>query len=106
MNKIDARDNWFPSVDRAIASGDIRAFGTRRQAEEAAQLYGWGNRVIRCERRCENVWLVGVVDFQPEEVAGITKDVFRVPLLRYNEGEGGVKYQPVVKFYLPRNAPL
>jgi len=103
ITKINTKDSWFPSIDKAIESGCIRTFGTQRQAIEAATSVGWGKRAIKTERRFERVWIVGTIDFQPDETAGVVSDVLRVPLLKYVTGDDGVKYQPVITFKLPRS---
>ena len=88
--------DWFPSLSSVVENGIIRRFLTQKMAIEASHKYGWGNRIIRVERRFERVWLVGAIDFQPEEIAGVTTDVLRLPLLHYETGEDGIQYQPVL----------
>jgi hypothetical protein len=100
MKKIKSK-GWFPDLDKAISSGDIKAFGSSTQAQEAAIKYGWGKNVIKVERRFEYVYIVGTLDFQPDVEFGVETQPLRVPLLRYDKGEDGIKFQPVVKFKQP-----
>lgn len=93
---------WFPNIDNAIADGVIPAFGTQEMAIEAASKYGWGRKILRVDRRFERIYIVGVLDFQPRDIAGVTVDTLRVPLLRWETGYDGIKYNPVVEFRKPR----
>jgi hypothetical protein len=95
---LNANDDWFPKLDTAIGERAIHAFPNKKAAIEAATKFGWGSNVVRVGRRFERIWIVGRVDFQPEEVAGVTKDVLRVPMLRYETGQDGIERQPVVEF--------
>jgi len=87
---------WFPDLDAAISSGDIKSFPSKKAALEYAKEYKW-IRAVRVERRFENVWIIGLLDFQPDDENGILFDVLRVPMLRWIDG-----VQPVVKFRKPR----
>ena len=92
---------WSPDLRSAIETGGVRTFGTQKQAIEASVIFGWGRRVFKVERRFERVWMVGVLDFQPEIQGDLQIQTLRVPLLRYDTGADGVKYQPVVTFRRP-----
>jgi hypothetical protein len=101
VTKINHKE-WFPNLDGGIRDGIIPCFGTSRQAEEAAAAYGWGKRVIRIDRPLGHLYIVGVLDFQPREIYGVTVDILRVPLLRWETGEDGIKFNPVIEFTKPR----
>jgi len=102
MNKINDRE-WFPSLGNAIETGEIRAVGTKREALETAAQFGWGRRVLMVERRFERVYVVGTVDFQPQREGDLEFQTIRMPLLRWERGEDGIKYQPVVTLRKPYN---
>jgi hypothetical protein len=95
-------EEWFPNLEKSITDGVIPAFGTQKTAIEAAVKYGWGRKILRVDRRFERIYIVGVLDFQPRDIAGITVDTLRVPLLRWETGHDGIKYNPVVEFNKPR----
>lgn len=100
MDSINGND-WFPNLAAAIDSGDVKTFPTKDTALDAAMRYGWGKHVVRVEKRFERVWIVGTVDFQPDTEKDIEFQSLRIPLLRYDTGNDGIKYQPVVKFRRP-----
>lgn len=84
---------WSPSL-RAIMQ-EVRVFSTKQAAIAAAKQFGWKS-AIKVARRFDTCWIVGKFDFQPDEVAGITFEVLRVPLLRYETGVDGIQRQPVL----------
>lgn len=92
------KEPWFPDIDRCISEGAIKSFGTQREAIEQAAKFGWGRKIIKVERRFERIYIVGVIDFQPDNENGIEFTSLRIPLLKYVTGEDGIKFQPVVKF--------
>lgn len=89
-------NEWYPDLDAAISTGDITSFPTKKAAAAAAKEFGWRD-VVKVARRFENVWIVGRVDFQPDDECGVVLDVLRVPLLVWVNREC-----PVVKFRKPR----
>ena len=101
VNKIDC-NNWFPNLNSTIEGGAIRTFGTAEMAKEEAHKYGWGNKILKIERRLENVYIVGVMDFQTTEICGVVNDTLRIPLLRWEKGINGITYNPVVIFRRPQ----
>lgn len=92
---------WWPNIDACIADGTIPVFGTQRDAIEKSHSVGWGNRIIKVERRFENVYIIGTIDLHTETIAGVDNQIMRVPLCRYEKGDDGIEYQPVVKFKKP-----
>ena len=94
------KKEWFPDLDSAIEYREIPSFLTSKMARETAMKYGWGNKIIKLERRFERIYIVGVIDFQPEIENDIQFEVMRVPMLKY-ETKNGIQYQPVVKFRKP-----
>lgn len=89
---------WFPNLDAAISSGDIRTFRTAKSARIEAVKWGWNNSLVRIQRRFESVYIIGILDLQTEcDICGIEHQVLRIPALKYVE-RNGVKSQPVIKF--------
>lgn len=92
---------WFPNLDNAISSGDIKCFGTQRQAAETASQFGWERHIVKVQRRFERVYIIATLDFQPDKEGDIEFQSLRVPALKYVTGNDGIKYQPVIKFRRP-----
>lgn len=92
-------NEWFPNLDACISDGTIPAFWTQRDAIEKSLAIGWGNRIIKIERRFEHVYIIGTIDLHTEEIAGVARQIMRVPLCRYERRADGAEYQPVVKFH-------
>lgn len=73
-----------------IASA-VPMFPTKKAAIAEGKKYGWAS-AIKMHRRFESVWVVGKKSFQNDEVAGVSMEVFRLPMLRFENGA-----QPVLR---------
>lgn len=80
------------TTDEIIST--VPGFRTRAEALAEGSLFGW-RTAIRLQRRFEQIWVVGKMDFQPDTVDGAVCDVFRLPLLRW-ETEHGKCFCPVL----------
>lgn len=104
MEKINTtKETWEPNIDKAIESGPITAFKTKKEAVEKSREFGWLGKVVHIQRRFEKIWIVGDIDFQPSKELDLIFDQLRVPLLRYEKSQMGVDVQPVIKFRKLRN---
>lgn len=101
MSKAIQSKGWFPCLEKAIASGELPSFPTKRAAEAAGKVYGW-KTALKVSRRFETIWLVGKEDFQPDYELDIEFRVLRLPLLRWDT-VSGVKQCPVLKVRAPRD---
>lgn len=79
----------------------IPIFPTKGAALNAGKSFGWREAII-LQSPFERVWVVGKKDFQPDEIAGITRDCFRLPMLRWELGQDGIERCPVLKVYRVR----
>jgi len=86
----------------SIPFGELKAalplFPTKKAALVAGKEYGWRD-AVRLIDRFETVWVVGQQMLQPDETAGIRREHFRFPLLRW-ERQDGVAGCPVLDVFV------
>lgn len=93
VNKINSKENLNIPFD--VLKDGVSLFPTKKAALLEGKKYGWTS-AIQLQNRFETVWAVGKMDLQPDETAGVVRDVFRLPLLRWDNMDG-VQFCPVLK---------
>lgn len=86
------------SVPFAAIKSAVPTFPTKSAALEAGAAFGW-REAVRLDSRWERVWVVGAKDAHTDEVAGVSRDVFRLPMLRWERGDDGIQRCPVLKLF-------
>ena len=86
------------AVDLLIQN-DFPVFPNKKLAIEQGKKFGWKD-CIKIKRRFETVWVVGKKDFQPTEIAGITHDNYRFPMLKWERDNRNIQFNPVVQFQI------
>lgn len=76
-----ADHGWFPDLNAAISNGVVKVFGSRREAEKRARVFGWSSKVLKVERRFETVHVIGEVGEERELVGHAKYQVLRLPLI-------------------------
>ncbi|MBF0130989.1 MAG: hypothetical protein HQL75_00170 [Magnetococcales bacterium] len=75
---IDYLEDWYPRLN---GFDGAPRYSTRRDAEQAAKSMELSiSSVVRIIFLFEIVWMVGTVDSQPSEIAGVVQDVLRLPM--------------------------
>lgn len=95
MSCISFEDNHLLSVRVDEISLSVGTFRTKKAAISAGKEYGWPC-AIKLNRRFEDVWVVGKKDFQNDDQTGLEFEVFRFPILKW-ENVGGVQTCRVLK---------
>ena len=86
----------FSDVKKALPT-----FSTKKAALAAGKQYGW-KTAIKMVDRFEQFWCVGMKMFQSDEVADVTRDHYRMPLLRWERRPDGVEHCPVLNVFVVR----
>lgn len=86
------------SVPFAALKGEVPTFPTKRAAVEAGAAFGC-REAVRLDSRWERVWVVGSKDIHTDEIAGVSRDVFRLSMLRWERGSDGIQRCPVLKVF-------
>lgn len=91
-DQLHHQDKLTIALDDIIAA--VPVFPTKKAAVAAGKTFGWTS-AVRATRRFETVWLVGRQLLGNTEVAGVSREEFRFPLLRW-EVRQGVQHCPVL----------
>lgn len=98
MSEIHYKDNISPPFSDIKQA--LPLFATKKSAITAGSEYGW-RTAIRMQGRFEAFWVVGRKMFQGDEIAGVDRDHYRFPMLRW-ERIDGVERCPVLDVFVVR----
>lgn len=85
MSEIHYKDRL--NMQFSAIKQTLPLFATKKAALTEGKKYGW-NTAIRLVGRFENFWVVGRKMFQGDETAGICRDHYKFPLLRWERVDG------------------